>query len=204
MDIQLQELLDKIRREGLEAAEAERARIISEAEANKARIIVGAEKEAASIVEKARSEAAKAEDSGRAALSQASRDFLLAFRGQLEATLSAAVAAETKIAYGPEVIAEAIPLVVKALSGGGADNLEVLVPSALLAKLEARIPAILSAELRKGVVLRPSSELEAGFRIIEKNGAAYYDFSAPALAELFASRLNTRLAETLRSSAKGI
>lgn len=204
MDIQLQELLDKIKREGVEAAEAEAARIAAEAESAKAAVIKAAESEASAIVQQARLEAAKVEEASRAALAQTSRDFLLAFRHELESVLAAAVARETATAYGPEVLAEAIPLAVKALVQGGAEDLSVLVPESLLAAIDSRVSPVLAAELAKGVTIRPSKDVEAGFRIVEKGGAAYYDFSASALAEIFASRMNARLAESLRSAAKGL
>ena len=204
MEIQLQELLDKIKREGLEVAESEALKSRSAVAEEKERILAEARKEAQSILDKARAEAAKAEEAGRAALSQASRDFLLAFRLQLETILAAAVKSEIASAYGPEVIAAALPAVVAALASGGSQDLSVLLPAALLEKIESRSASILSAELKKGVTLKPSPDVEAGFRIVEKNGAAYYDFSADALAELFSTRLNARLAETLRSAAKGI
>ena len=45
-----------------------------------------------------------------------------------------------------EIMAEAIPAVIKALASGGSEELSVLLPPAMLAKLEGRIPAMLSAE----------------------------------------------------------
>lgn len=204
MDMQLQDLLDKIRREGLEAAEAERAKILAEAAATRAGMIEAAKKEALAITESARSDAARAEEAGRAALAQASRDFLLAFRAELEATLAAAVADKTRAALGPEVLAEAIPLAVKGLASGGTADLSVLLPPALLSKMEAAIPSMVAAGLGKNVGLKASPGIDAGFRVVEKDGAAYYDFSAGALADLFASRLNEKLAATIRNAAKGL
>lgn len=204
MEIQLQDLLDRIKSEGLEAAEASAASVLADAEAKRTAIIAEAESEARRIVAKARQEAATAEESGRAALSQASRDFLIAFKVQLEGLLAEAARRETADAYGAEIMAEAIPAVIKALASGGSEDLSVLLPPAMLAKIEGRIPALLAAEFRKGVTLKPSADIEAGFRIVEKEGAAYYDFSAPALAEIFASRLSSKLAETLRNAAKGL
>jgi V/A-type H+-transporting ATPase subunit E len=204
MEVQLQELLDRIKSEGIEQAKSQAADIIADAESRKASIVQEAEREARAIIEKARQEAARAEESGRAALSQASRDFLISFREQLERLLAAAVRRETNDAYGPEIMAEAIPVVVKALAAGGTDELSVLLPPAMLARLEGSLPALLGAELKKGVVLKPVPGIEAGFRIVERNGAAYYDFSADAVADIFASRLSLKLAETLRDAGKGI
>jgi V/A-type H+-transporting ATPase subunit E len=205
MDIQLQELLDKIRREGLDAAEAEASRIVAEAEARKASIIAEAEREAKLIRSKAESDAARADEAGRAALAQASRDLVLGLRDGLAAVLAAAVHVDVKQAYGLEVLTECIPVVVKALAAtGSTGELEVLVSPEQAKKLDARFAQRLSDDLKKGVTIRPFPGLDAGFRIAEKDGAAYYDFSAAELSELLSRRLNPRLAEAVRSAVKGM
>ena len=204
MEIQLQELLDRIKREGVDAARSEAERFLAEAEARKKAMLDAAEREAAAIVEKAKVDAARTEEAGKAALLQASRDLLLSFRDRLQALLDKLVRAETASSYGPEVLAEAIPAVLKALAAGGAEDLAVLLPAEVLKRLEARLTARLSTELKKGVELRPSEELTAGFRVSEKGGAAYYDFSAEAVAELLSRHVNARLSEILRDAAQGI
>lgn len=204
MDIQLQELLDKIKKEGVEAAKAEAATIMADCESRKKAILAEAEAQAAALVKKAEVEARKLEEGSKAALAQVSRDSLLAFRTGLESLLAAAMKAELGAAYGPEVLAEAIGAAVKALAAGGAEDLTVLLPPALLSKVEAKASALLAKELVKGTVIKASSELSSGFRIIQKDGAAYYDFSAESLAEIFSARLNSRLAESLRAAAKGL
>jgi len=201
MEIQLQELLDRIKREGVEAARLEAQRILEDAESRRKALIAEAEREGSAIVDKARSDAARSEEAGRAALAQASRDLLLAFRDQLQALLDALVAADVRAAYGPAVLADAIPPVLKGLAAGGAEELAVLLPPAEISKLEAGFLSRLAKELKKGVELRPSPDLTAGFRVSEKGGAAYYDFSAEAVAELLSRHLNSRLADILRKAA---
>jgi len=53
-----------------------------------------------------------------------------------------------------------------------------------------------------GVELKPVKGAKAGFRIGEKNGAAYYDFSADAVADMLSAYLNTRLAAIMSSALK--
>jgi V/A-type H+-transporting ATPase subunit E len=52
------------------------------------------------------------------------------------------------------------------------------------------------------VELKFDRSLDAGFRISNKDGSAYYDFSAESVAELFSAYLNPRLAETLKNAVK--
>lgn len=204
MDIQLQELLEKIKKEGVEAAKAQADQVLSEAETKRKAILAEAEAQATAIVKKAEADARRLEEGSKAALAQVSRDSLLAFKSGLEALLGAAMKAELGAAYGPEVLAEAISVAVKALASGKTEDLTVLLPPALLSKVEAKASSLLAKELLKGTVIKASSELSTGFRIVEKDGAAYYDFSAESLAEIFSTRLNSRLAESLRAAAKGL
>lgn len=204
MDIQLQELLDKIRKEGLDAAKVEADKVMADADARGKALVSEARRQAEEILGKARAEARQSEESSRAALVQLSRDSLLAFRSGLEALLGAATRREVSAGFGPEVMAEAIAAAVKGLASGGAEDLGVLLPPDLLSKVEARATSLLSAELKKGLTIKAGPGLSSGFRIVEKNGAAYYDFSAENLAEIFSARVNARLAESLRAAAKGI
>jgi V/A-type H+-transporting ATPase subunit E len=204
MDIQLQELIEKIKREGVEAAKTESAAMIAEAGESRKAILATAEREAALIVQRAKAEALRSEEAGRAAIAQAARDLVIAFRDRIGAVLEAAVKQDVSAAYGPELIADAVSAALKAIAAGGAEDLSVLLPADTLAKLGARFKERLAAELGKGVELRPFEGLAAGFRIVERAGAAYYDFSADAVAGLFASHLNASLAESVRSAVKGM
>jgi V/A-type H+/Na+-transporting ATPase subunit E len=203
MEIQLQEMLDRIKRDGVEAAKAEAARIIATAEARAKELLAEAERQARTALDRAAADARRMEEAGKAALSQASRDLLLGFRDQLRSLLDALIRADTAAGYGPEVLAEAIPAVVKALAQGGTEDLAVLLPPAMLAKLDARMISRLAAELTKGVELRPAPTLDAGFRVSAKDGSAYVDFSADAVAELLSLHLNARLSQILKDAARG-
>ena len=80
MEVQLQELLDKIKNEGVKAAEAESARIREEAEKRSREILQRAEQEAADIVARAREEAARFEKTSQEAVKQAARNAILGVR----------------------------------------------------------------------------------------------------------------------------
>jgi V/A-type H+-transporting ATPase subunit E len=205
MDIQLQELLEKIKHEGVESAEQEAARIAAVAEASKRALLEAAEREAADIVQKARNEAARLEETSKAALAQASRDLLLSFKDRLGLLLSELVKEETKSAFGPEVLKDAIPLAVKALAESSGDSdLILLLPPASREALEKHFQSAFAALVKSGIEVKPYADLDSGFRLASKDGSAYYDFSAETLAELFSKHLNSRLAEIVRSAAKGM
>lgn len=168
MDIRVQELLDKIKRDGVEHAEAEAAKIRAASEEERAAIVEAARKEAKAIVEKGKADAARDEASGRAALKQASRDLVLAFRGEVEKALGTIVRAEVEAAFDADTLKKALPGILEAWAKDGRDELAVLVPEKELAALNGFFKEKLAAQFKKGMELKPLKNSKAGFRISEK------------------------------------
>ena len=204
MDIQVQELINKIKKDGIESASEEAARIKREAEAEAKQIVEAAKKEADEIVSKGKQDAERFEKAGVAALEQASRNLVLAFKGEIQTLLDEIVAAQVGKSLGDDVLKAVIPELIKSWSakrsGGGASSLAVLLPEASLGKLQAFFKTKLAAELKKGLELRADRNLAGGFRIAQKDGSAYYDFSADSVAEMLCVYLNPKLAEILKAS----
>ncbi|QQO08224.1 V-type ATP synthase subunit E [Breznakiella homolactica] len=204
MDIQLQELIDKIKKDGIESASEEAARLKSQAESEAKRIVEAARKEADSIVAQGKSDAERSEKASIAAVEQASRNLVLAFKGEIQTLLDKIINREITASYGDDVLKTALPEVLKGWAAKGGDNLDFILPEGELKKLESFFMDKLSSELKKGVELKSDRNLGAGFRIAEKDGAAYYDFSAESVSELLSAYVNPRLAEILKEAAKGI
>jgi V/A-type H+-transporting ATPase subunit E len=205
MDIQVQELIDKIKKDGINSASEEAARIKQKAETEASEILEAAKKEAAQIVTRGKQDAERFEKAGVAALEQAGRNLLLVFKDEVQALLDHIVAEQVGKAYGDEVLKAVLPDLIKAWGAAtGSDSLAVLLPEPSLKKLQDFFKGKLAGQLKKGVELKSDRNLEGGFRIAEKDGSAYYDFTADAVTELLCAYLNPRLAEILKTSAKGI
>ena len=202
MDIRVQELLDKIKRDGVESAQADAAKILSDAEVKRAAIVAAADKEARAIVDGAKTDAQRFAEAGRAALVQASRDLLLAFKGQIDEMLSSLVKSRVEAAFDADTVKKALPAILEAWAKDGRDELSVLLPEGDLRSLEAYFKDKLGSALKKGVELKPLKNTKSGFRIVEKGGAAYYDFSAAAVADMLGAYLNSRLASAVAEAAK--
>lgn len=200
MDIQLQELIDRIKKDGIEGAAAEAAKLKSQAEGEAKRIIEAAQKEADAIIVKSKADAERSEKAGVAALEQASRNLVLAFKAEITALLEKIVAREIAASYTEDILKATLPEILKAWASKGGDTLDIIVSEADLKKLQDWFNDKLSAELKKGVELKSDRKLGAGFRIANKDGSAYYDFSAESVAELLSAYLNPRLAAILSSA----
>jgi V/A-type H+-transporting ATPase subunit E len=203
MDIRLQELLERIKKEGVDEAKTAAQAILAEAQTQRKAVLEQADREAKTTIEKAKTEAARFEAASVAALGQASRDLVLAFKDEIEKRLSLVTRRETEKAFDETVLKTALPAILAKWREKGVDDLAVLLPPAELKKLESFFTETLAADLKNGLELKPFASLKAGFRISEKNGAAYYDFSAESVAELMSQYLNARLAGLMTDAVKG-
>jgi V/A-type H+-transporting ATPase subunit E len=204
MEIQIQELIDKIKNDGINTASEEASRIKVDAEGEARRIIEAAKKEAEDIVSRGKQDAQRSEKAGVTALEQASRNLVLAFKDEVQALLGKVVKDNVAANYGDDVLKATLPALLKSWVEKGSDNLSVILPESELPKLQSFFNEKLAGELKKGVELKSNRNLSSGFRISNRDGSAYYDFSAEAVASLLSAYLNPKLAEILTNSAKGI
>ena len=203
MDVQLQELIDKIKKDGVTAAEKEAAKIIAEADKKGEAIVKDAEDQAAKIIKDAKAETKRMEKASDEAIVQAGRNMLLSFKDSIVAELDGLIKEETAKALSKDVLGKLIPETVKAwVKNTDASELSVLLSEKDLKALESSFKTKLKAEIKKGMEIKPDKTLTAGFRIGVKNGAAYYDYSAEALSEMFAAYLNPKVADLMKIAAK--
>ena len=203
MDVQLQVLIDKIKQDGIASAKAEADKIISDSEKKAESIIAEAQNKAAEIIKNAKLETERLQKASDEAITQAGRNMLLSFKDSLVNQLDGLIQTETEKAESAKVLEKLVPETVKAwVKNSDASELSVLLSEKDLKDLEKSFTAELKAEIAKGLEIKPDKTLSAGFRIGVKNGAAYYDYSAESLAEMFAAYLNPKVAGLLKNAAK--
>jgi len=205
MEIQLQELINKIKKDGIDAASEESANLKRAAEAEAGQIVELAKKEAAEIVSSGKADAERAEKAGKAALEQAYRNLVLAFKAEIQTLLDKLASQELSSAYSADALKGILPDLLKAwVANPNAGSVDLLLSEGDLAKLRSWSQGALSAELQKGVELKSDRNLGSGFKIASKDGSAYYDFSTESVTELLAAYLNPQLAEFIKNSSKGM
>jgi V/A-type H+-transporting ATPase subunit E len=204
MDVQLQELIDKIKKDGVESAEEASAAIIADSEQKAAEILKDAEKKATGMVNTAKAETERMEKASVEAITQAGRNLLISFRDGITSELSAIFNTETTKVYNAEMLKTLIPQIVKEwVKKEDAEDISVLVPATQLKELEASFSDLLKKEISKGLEIKTDESMLAGFKIGSKDGIAYYDFSAESVAQLFSNYLNPRVSEIMKTAAKG-
>ncbi len=202
MDVQLQELIDKIKKDGVAAAEKSASEKIAQAKKDAEKIIADAKEEADRIIKAAKDETARMEKASEDAIRQASRNLVLSFRDSVTKELSALVTSETEKAYSSDLLLKLIPETVKAwTSKTDAESVAVLLNESDLSSLESSLKSALKAEIDKGLTLKIDNSINKGFRIGIDNGAAFIDLSDEAVADLFSAYLNPRVAAIMKEGA---
>jgi V/A-type H+-transporting ATPase subunit E len=195
MDIQVQELLESIKKDGVEAAEAQAKEILAQAEKKAADIIAEAEKKAQNAQKAQEQAATQLQASGKAALAQAGRDLILTVEKQLQSIFSSLVTSTVQEVYKEETLVKAVQTVVEKLT---TDQLGAVVLSeAEGKKLESALKGKIAKALNQGLEIKTSSKISGGFLIQEKNGAAYFDFTTEAVAKALAVYVNPLISEVL-------
>ena len=199
MDVQIKELIDKIKNDGVKTGEETAAKIVADAEEKAAAILKKARSDAEALTESARADAAKAERSGQEAIRQAGRDLVLTVKGEIETLFTKVMESETGKALSGPVMTEAVTAAVKALADSEAGEFDVKIPEASFKELETGLKSALGAQVSAGLEIKPFKGLNAGFRISRKDGSAFFDFSEKEVAAVLGRYLNPKLAELLKA-----
>jgi V/A-type H+-transporting ATPase subunit E len=200
MELQVQELLKKIKDEGIEVAQKESQAIIADAEKKAASMIALAEKKAAEAEASAKARIEAMERASKLALIYASRDSLLGLKEKVSIFVKEMIKASAAEALDAEFLKLQLPSILKHLAEGTSANLEVLVSPKQLSAFDSAFANRLSKELGRGVQFKPFAAIDAGFRVSLEGGNAHYDFSAEALSSILASRVNATLAECVTTA----
>ena len=201
MEIQLQELIDQIKKDGVEIAEAEAKSIVDSAKAKAQKIISDAQSQADKILENARIENERMVKSGEDAIRQAGRNLLISFRESVTRELEAIVGENVRAVYSPETLAQIITkVVVNWADKPDAEQMSVILNAEDLKVLEESLLASLKERMLSGVTLKANDNFYGGFRIAVNNGKAYYDYSAEAVVDMLSIYLSPRVTELLKEA----
>lgn len=201
MEIQLQELIDQIKKDGVETAEAQAAAILETAKADAEKIISDAQAQADKIIANAKNENEKIVKSGEDAIRQAGRNILISFRESVTRELKAIVGNNVNAVYSSDDFAKLIINAVECWSDKPeVEELSVILNSNDLAKFENALLAELKTKMLGGVTLRANDNFDGGFRIATDNGTVYYDYSAEAVTDMLSNYLSPKVTALLKEA----
>ena len=201
MEVQLGELIEQIKKDGVVAAEAEAKTIVDAAKAEAEKIISDAQAEANRILANAKAENERMTKSSEDAIRQAGRNLLISFRESVTRELKAIVSENIATVYSSEALGELIISIVESWANKpDAEDIEVILNTQDLNKLQEGLLAALKEKMLKGVTLKANDNFDGGFRIAVNDGSAYYDYSAQAVVDMLSNYLSPRVTKLLKEA----
>ncbi|MFW5711365.1 MAG: V-type ATP synthase subunit E [Spirochaetota bacterium] len=201
MDVQLKELIDRIKSEGIENAEQQAQKIVQEAESKAKQIVADAETEADKIRQQAEEDAQRREQTGRESLKQAGRDLIISLEKRLQKLFDTVIYTESAAALKGDLLENLVKQLVERWDEDVSD-IKLMVAEDELKRIDKGLRDSLSAQLAKGMQLQPLEGVEAGFQVAYKDGSAYYNFTAEGIAEIVSEFLNPKLGQILKEAVK--
>ncbi len=201
MEVQLGELIEQIKKDGVVAAEAEAKTIVDAAKKEAEKIVADARAEADKILAAAKTENERTTKSSEDAIRQAGRNLLISFRESVARELNAVVGENVTAAYSSDELAKLIISIVECwASKPDAEDIAVILNSKDLNRLEESLLAALKEKMLKGITLKANDNFDGGFRIAVNNGSAYYDYSAEAVVDMLSNYLSPKVTELLKEA----
>ena len=201
MEIQLQELIEQIKKDGVEAAESQAEAILTAAKDEAEKIISDAKAQAEKLVADAKAENEKTVKSGEDALRQASRNLLISFRESVTKELKAILGESVSSVYSSDALAGIIVNLVEGFkNNAAAEDITIVLGSEDLKKIEDTVLSALKEKALFGVTLKANDNFDGGFRIAVNDGGAYYDYSAEAVTDMLSNYLSPKIAALMKEA----
>ncbi len=205
----VQELINRLRDDGIRAGRQEADRLIQEAKKQAAQILAQAKEEAETILNQAKNQAQTERQAFKDAIQKAFRDTRLELAAQVRNAFTAHVRRLVSMELEDrEFLRNVLLLIIyNATSSLPQDQLlEILVPQALFTpgprgpeltaqgqkELHHMVLGIAAETLREGIILQPSSDLHSGLRIRLSGQELEIDVSDRALGDLLLKYLLPR------------
>ncbi len=206
----VQELINRLRDEGVKAGQEESDQILREAQEQASRIVAQAKAEAEEILSKARSEIETERAAANESLRVAIRDTGLKMEAELKADFAAHVKRLVSVELSDREFLRQIVLAIAGMAAGDkaceGQPVEVLLPQNLFEtderetrltekgqdRMRHLVLGISGDMLREGVDLKPSEEISGGIRIRLVGEDLEIDLSDQAISDLLLQNLLPR------------
>ena len=176
MELQIQDLVSSIRKEGIDAANLETDSILAEAKKKADAIVADAKAEAKRTKESSEKEIEILRESAVVSAEQAKRDAMLAFKAEVQSCFEKILKAKIQDALSGEALGKLIRAAVQ-----GED---VSAYTAEVSEVSDSLKAELANEIRDGLTIRPTKGVHAGFKLAANDGSGYFDCSDEEIMEM--------------------
>ena len=195
MEVKIDQLIEKIRQEGVETAKQNANEIVANAKKDAAALLDKAKKDAENLIQDAKKQTETFQKNAELAIQQAARDSELLVKTRLNTLFDQVFKSEVGATLKPDFLQNLIQNIVD--QWGKGDDAEVMVSEADQKSLETLLKKGVQSKAQDGIVLKISDDITKGFRIGVKGEDIYYDFADETIAQMLKSFLNPRLKEIL-------
>ena len=204
MPEELQNLLDKIQKDGVDKAETEAKEIVSSAKAKAKDIIADATKKAAELLKKAESDGESFQSRGEKALQQSARDVILSVSSAVDGMMQGLVKDDVSKALEGDSMAKIVLEVVKAYSEHKSSDsrIEVILNDKQKKDITDHIKANCADKLKSGLEIKGDNSVISGFRISMPDANVQHDFSEEAITEALCQLLRPHLQDVVKAAQK--
>lgn len=200
MPEELQDLLDRIQKDGIEKAETEAAEIVANARREAETIAGDAESRAADIIANAEKEAATFEERARVSLTQAARDVVLSVGEAIQSCFREMAKTEVEAAMTDDALQTMVVKAVESYLAEGTGDLQVLLSKKDAGALKKHFTAKFAERINAGLDVKADDGLVSGFRVSTADRRIQHDFSADAIADAVCQLVRPNLAQIVRSA----
>ncbi|MCP4653072.1 MAG: hypothetical protein GY858_06800 [Candidatus Omnitrophica bacterium] len=199
MDAQLEDLIAKIKEEGVDRAKQEADQILKRAEKQAEDLLEKSNKDAEKVINDAKISADKFQKNSQISVNQAARDTVLNVKEELTRIADKIFKQQIAEALTPEFLKELIKGVVDKWTKNQKQDLQILVSEKDKAKLKEMIAPLLKKEAKNGIDIK-AADLDKGFKIKTEGEEVVYDFSDESILEALKEFLNPALQDILSTN----
>jgi len=199
---QLQELLDRIQKDGIDKAEANATRVEEETRTRAAALISEAEEKAMGILAKAEKDAQLFVDRGNNALKQAARDAVLSVGDAVNRALAAIVEKKVGDVLTDDGFADVVKSAVLAYCSAetGETDIELLLPEDQKDKTADFLIGEMAGQMKNGLTISGDKSVISGFTVSLKGSGIQHDFTGEAITDALCKLLRPHLAEIVKTA----
>ena len=202
----LQNLLDRIQKDGVDQAEAQAEEILAQAREKAAAILREAEKQAAETRVGAEKNAEVFVVRGTKTLEQAARDFLISVGRSLEKIFEDVARETVGAALTPETMEQMLICMAQMYveHGAGESRIDILMNAQ---DRKALVSILLQRDrelLERGLELHTDDGISRGFKVSFRDNHLYHDFTVEAIADSISQLLKPPLREIVQRVALGM
>ncbi len=191
MQSKLQELTDRLYKEGLSKGKEEGEALVAKAEDKASEIIAEAQRKADAILEKAQKDANDLKIKVQGDVKMAATQSIQATKRDIENLLMNGMIGgkATSVLSSADFVKEIITAVAKNFNSQDPVDLEVVLPESLKSELEPFINTQLVKALSANVTAKFSGKIPAGFTIGPKDGSYFIDLTSESFENLIGEYL---------------